>query len=187
MEYENELRELNLMQQIYATIFTLTNKIQAQGDKCLENLTVRQFMTMLAILHLPEGETTFNRIAAKTGTTKQNVNNIIAALEKKGFVETKSSPTDKRAMNVEITELGAQTMLSGSERSVYFLSDLFTAFSGDELELLWALLKKLYQFDGQPQDGFEDDVSAKIAETNTVEQTRILEEFRRRRARHGGI
>ena len=187
MEYENELRELNLMEQIYATIFTLTNKIQAQGDKCFENLTVRQFMTMLAILHLPEGEITFNRIAAKTGTTKQNVNNIIAGLEKKGFVETKSSPTDKRAMNVEITELGAQTMLSGSERSIYFLSDLFTAFSGDELELLWALLKKLYQFDGQPQDGFEDDVSAKIAETNTVERTRILEEFRRRRAGHGGI
>lgn len=43
-------------------------------------------MTMVAIAHLPEGKATFNNIARKLGTTKQNVKQIITAMEKKGYI-----------------------------------------------------------------------------------------------------
>ncbi|BFH20422.1 hypothetical protein PMJ6TS7_55780 [Paenibacillus melissococcoides] len=52
---DNE-KELCLIQQIYGTLFALANKLQTRGDACLRDITSRQFMVMLAILHLPEGK-----------------------------------------------------------------------------------------------------------------------------------
>ena len=69
-------KELFLMQQIYSALFSLGNKIQVQSDQYLEKLTSRQYMVVLTIAHLPEGQTTFNNIARKLGTTKQNVKQI---------------------------------------------------------------------------------------------------------------
>lgn len=183
MSYEKELKELHLMQQIYATIFSLTNKIQVQGDKNFEDLTVRQFMTMLAVLHLPEGEASMNRIAEKTGTTKQNVNSMVNTLAKKGLVTAVPSQVDKRATNVTITEAGELAMADGAEKSIFFFADLFTEFSGEELNLLWSLLKKLYQFDGTVQDGFEEEAGLRIVETSNEKQLQILEAFKQRRDR----
>ena len=41
-------------------------------------------------------------------------------------------------------------------RGMAFTEKLFHEFSVDELEIFWNLLKKLYRFDGQEQDGFEE-------------------------------
>lgn len=72
MEYSKALRELYLMQQTYATFFSVTNKLQIQGDNYFEKLTSRQYMIMLAIAHLPEDETTLINISRKLGTSKQS-------------------------------------------------------------------------------------------------------------------
>lgn len=48
-------KELYVIQQIYGTLFALANKLQTKGDAYLSGITSRQFMVMLAILHLPEG------------------------------------------------------------------------------------------------------------------------------------
>jgi hypothetical protein len=58
-----------LSQQIYATLFSLTNKIQGKGDNYLDHLTSRQFMAMMAAIHLSEEEATLNNIARKLGST----------------------------------------------------------------------------------------------------------------------
>lgn len=82
MNFSKELKDLFLMQQSYATLFSVLNKIQSRGDEYYESLTTRQFMTMVSILHLPEEETTFNNIAKKLGTSKQNVNRLVSSIEK---------------------------------------------------------------------------------------------------------
>lgn len=53
-------------------------------------------MAMVAIIHLPENETTLNNIAKKLGTTKQSVKQLITNLENKGYVLTVPSQYDKR-------------------------------------------------------------------------------------------
>lgn len=74
------------MQQTYATLFSLANKVQVKGDQSLELLTSRQHMAMVAIAHLPEDETTLNNIARKLGTTKQSVKQLITIMEKRGML-----------------------------------------------------------------------------------------------------
>jgi DNA-binding MarR family transcriptional regulator len=174
-------RELFLMQQTYATLFSLINKIQTQGDKYLASLTSRQLMTMIAMMHLPEEETTLNNIARKLGTTKQSVKQLITALEKKGYVVTTPSRQDKRAVNVTITDSGKRVMMECSEKGIYFFLDLFKDFTGEEMECLWTLLKKLYRFDGEMQDGFEEETNMEMGEEQEIIQKRIMHEFAKRR------
>ena len=113
---------------------------------------------MIAVAHLPEGETSLNRIAKKLGTTKQNTKQLVSAMEKKGYISVIPSTADKRAYNVEITEKGQAAFVECFNLGMDFFKGLFHDFSVDELELLWSMLKKLYRFDGEEQEGFEEEV-----------------------------
>ena len=187
MKYANDLF---LMNQAYATLFSVTNKLQVKGDQFMQDLTSRQHMAMLAAAHLKEGETTLNNIAKKLGTTKQSVKHLITAIEKKGYVVTVPSEQDKRAVNVKITDIGLQVMMECSERSLKFFADVFQRFTTEELEILWSLLKKMYRYDGEEMDGFEEDVDNRVVGDGelTKSQMKALEEFDRSRyyAHNGG-
>ena len=118
MGYEKELHDLFLMQQAYGT-----------GDTYFTGLTSRQFMTIVAILHLPEDETTINNIARKLGTSKQNANRMVAGIEKLGYVTIVPSSKDRRATNVLLTDAGKQKVLECSQYAVDFMADLFRSFN----------------------------------------------------------
>lgn len=155
----NTKKEIFFSQQALAILFSVTNKIQMQGDKYLKDLSVRQLMVMIAILHLSDGEATNINIARMLGTTRQSTKQIIAILEQKGFLETTPSKQDKRALNILITKLGKQALQSCSERLDVLLSEIFYDFTMKEIETLWMLLKKMYCFDGVEHIGFEKEVN----------------------------
>lgn len=149
-------KELFLWQQTFTTLLSVSNKLQVYGDKYINNLTVRQLMAVIAIAHLPKGEASLNAISKKLGTTKQNMKQLINAMEKKGYVITTSSERDRRAYNVEITESGQLAFLESYKHGIGLLTELFKGFSVDELEAFWGGLKKLYSFDGEEQNGLEE-------------------------------
>ena len=184
MDYSKVLTELHHMQQIYATLFTVTNKLQNMGDTYFETLTLRQYMTMLSIAHLPEDQTTLNNIAAKMETTKQSTQRVVANLESKGYVISKQSKLDKRSINVAITEIGVKVMMDCGEKAVTLMTDIFEDFSAQQLADLWILLKKL---NGQTEEenSFEEDVNHKFENTNGFDeaQKRALNLLISRRAR----
>ena len=153
MEYT---REMFLWQQTYATLFSVSNKIQVCGDKELRLMTSRQIMVLTAAIHLPKGGASLNRIAKKMGTTKQNVRQLVSAMEKKGYVSIVPSTTDKRAYSIEMTEVGQKVFVDSYMCGMAWFAKLFHEFSEDELEIFWSMLKKLYCFDGEEQDGFEE-------------------------------
>lgn len=179
------MKELHVMQQSYATLFSVANKVQTRGDENLEILTSRQHMALIAIAHLPTSNTTLMNIAKKLDTTKQTANKLISSLVKKGYVQTIPSKTDKRSINVEITNEGKQALIATTEKATLFLENMFHEFSTEELETLWMLLKKLYRFDGEAQDGFEEHANLAIDEQIQSDldsyQKRVLVEFSKRR------
>lgn len=183
MAYEKELNDLFLMQQTYATLFAVQNKIQSKSDESFETLSTRQFMTMLAVLHLMGHEPTVNNIARKLGTSKQNANQLVSVLKKKGYVEITQSKTDKRAYNVVVTSSGLQETMRCNEIGILLFADIFEDFTGEELLSLWNLLKKLYRFDGEEQQGFEENLndSLELDETSKKAQLRTLQAFAEKR------
>lgn len=136
-------------------------------------------MAMVAIIHLPENETTLNNIAKKLGTTKQSVKQMITILGNKGYVITAPSQYDKRAVNVKITEAGTNAMKSCAVKSMELFGKLSQDFSIEEMEILWTLLKKLYRFDSVEQDGFEEEAEFDMGEDTHEIQIKALKEFER--------
>ncbi|GCF94165.1 MarR family transcriptional regulator [Enterococcus florum] len=151
----DEKQRLFLISQTYATLFSATNKVQTAGDEAIEELTSRQLMAFIAIAHLPEGQATLNRIASKLGASKQSTAQIITNLKRRGYLRTERNTADGRAVNIVITETGKAVFNRSNARGWAFLQELFQGFSNEELEVFWKLLRKLYQYDGTQQDGFE--------------------------------
>ncbi|WP_331000626.1 MarR family transcriptional regulator [Clostridium guangxiense] len=186
-EEMDNYREIFLIQQIYTTIFSLTNKMQVHEAKYFDKLSSRQLMAIMAIYHLPEGKATLNNIAKKLGTTKQSVKQIITILENKGYVITMPSESDKRAVNVSVTEAGREATIESGKKSTYFFAELSKSLTREEMEILWMLLKKMYRFDGEEMDGFEENANANIGiEEKKLEKEneKLLKEFGR--IRNGG-
>jgi DNA-binding MarR family transcriptional regulator len=178
---ENVEEMLFLMEQVSGTLFSLANKTQVKGDEYIGALTSRQLMAMIAIAHLPENKTSLKNIARKLGTTKQNIKQIITILKKKGYVVTVPGQQDRRAVNVKITKNGKQIAMECGEKGTIFLLDLFHDFTKEELEALWRLLKRMYSFDGEAMDGFEEQATFETGQAQTEMQARVVNEFLKRR------
>lgn len=148
--------KLFLIQQMNATLLATSEKIQTKANQLSETMTTRQFMMLLAISHLEKGAS-YNSIAHKLGTTKQNAKQIVTALEKRKLVTVTGSTEDRRAVHVEITPKGIAAEHEWGKIGNDFLMQMGESFSVEELELLWRLLKKLYAFDGEAFNGFENE------------------------------
>lgn len=146
------------LQQILSTIFYISNKIQSEGDKLNENLTVRQWMTLLAVMHLPKDKASYNQIADIMGYSKQNAKKLVSILEKKGFVTISKSKTDNRAVNVTIAENCKDFLREYYKNGNDHLNKMFDYFDEEELKLLWSLLKKFAAYDGSNWTGYEKRV-----------------------------
>lgn len=56
----------------------------------------------------------------------------------------------------------------------------------EEIETLWNLLKKMYSYDGEEQDGFEETAPGfELEQDREGLQTRTLQEFAKRRMHKG--
>ena len=149
------VKDLFYAQQTLVTLFSVTNKLQMQGDKHLQDITIRQMLAIPALLHAPDGKATINHLARSMGTTKQSAKQIVDAMERKGYLSVVPSEQDKRAVNVIVTPEGQKAFKICSERTDEFLADIFCNFSAAELETLYSLLQKLYCFDGAEQERFD--------------------------------
>jgi len=148
----NISKDLFFAQQSLMTLFSVTNKLQMQGDKHLQDMTIRQILAIPALFHAPDGKATINHIARSMGTTKQSAKQIVAAMEKKGYLAVIPSEQDKRAVNIEITAEGQQAFIKCSERTDEFLANIFCDFTTEELEAFSLLLQKLYRYDAEQND-----------------------------------
>ncbi|MDW2797702.1 MarR family transcriptional regulator [Clostridium boliviensis] len=147
------------LQQIFSTIFYLSNKIQTEGDKLDRDITVRQWMTLLTILHLPEAKANYNQIADMMGYSKQNAKKLVTVLERKGFVTIGKSDSDRRAVCIQVTENCRNILNNYYNRGNVYLNELFKDFDEVEAETLWKLLKKLTTYDGSAWHGYEEKIS----------------------------
>lgn len=159
---KKEYKRIFLIQQIFATVFSLANKLQSKGDNCCKEITVRQMMAIVAIIHIPCGKATINNIAKKLSSSKQSTKHIIDSLEKKNYVSVEHSQLDKRSVNVRLTETGKQISLKTIEVINKFFYDISTNLNIQDMETLWNLLKKLYSFDGNEMDGFEEEAGYRL-------------------------
>jgi hypothetical protein len=117
----------------------------------------------------------------KEAHRKQNTARLIKSLERKKYISVQPSEKDKRAVNVRLTNLGTDAILKyGSSAKVDFIAAIFKDFNKDEVETLWKLLIKMYRFDGEAIDGFEENIQ--IPRTDIEEEHQLaVERFMKKR------
>ncbi len=115
-------------------------------------------MTLLTILHLPQGKANYNQIAGMMGFSKQNAKKLVAVLERKNFVKIEKDTDDHRAVNIKVTEDCKTFLHEYYDRGNAYLNEMFHDFEENELQLLWQLLKKLAMYNGSDWTGYEEKV-----------------------------
>lgn len=110
---------------VFGGILLLANRLQTLGDNTLEELTIKQWFLITMILNMESKNPTIKEIANFTGSTRQNIKQMISSLEKKGFIITKKSLDDGRVTIVHITEKCKIYLETTEKQGNKFLDRLF--------------------------------------------------------------
>ena len=176
--YKDELEILNDMHQSYSLLYIALNKIQAEADSGLEDLTLRQLMLLIAIAHLDPQEATIVNIASTLGTSKQNVTRLVNHMAKAGYLSSKPGQTDKRNVNISITDKGLSVMQKNTINSNKYFLNLFKNFTRIEIKSFRKSLEKLSNYDNTKQKYFEEQVKIDIGKEQT-DMKIFLEQIRK--------
>ena len=94
-------------------------------------------------------------LAAVEGITQPSVTSLVTALERAGFVERRTDPTDKRVVLVAITAAGSDYLSTRREANIEVFAQLIDTLPPDEAAALAAAaqaLEHLSQLDEEQRD-----------------------------------
>lgn len=138
-----ERADIDTVQQIVALVFHLANVAQTRGDALDARITAKQWMALLALLHLDEGQATCSGVAQLMGCTKQNAKQLMDALERKGFVVAQPSESDRRSIRLAATAEGEAVARDVYAHRDEALRETAEALDANEAETLHRLLHKV--------------------------------------------
>ncbi len=127
-------------QALFASFFVIQNRLQTAGEKVQKQISMRQWH-LLAMTQICEKPRTLTKIGALMGCSRQNVKNLAAALEAKGFVKLVCGTNN--SVQIEITEAAGAYLLSMRDRQNEVLTRLFSLFSEDDVNKFFDLQNKL--------------------------------------------
>lgn len=96
------------------------------------------------------GPATIGQLADHEHVLPPAASKIIAALERRGFVERASDPTDRRTVTVSLSEAGREYLGEVRAAATSWLAGKVDALSHDEAELLVAALPVLERLLEEP-------------------------------------
>lgn len=119
---------------IFGGALLLANKLQSIGDGVLDELTIKQWFLIIMMTNMENKNPTITEIAKFTGSTRQNVKQMLTSLEKKGFIKTYKSLDDGRALTVELTEKVLTYLSITEEKGNDFLDRLFRVINEEDMD-----------------------------------------------------
>ncbi|ALV21084.1 MULTISPECIES: MarR family winged helix-turn-helix transcriptional regulator [Carnobacterium] len=101
--------------------------------------------TEFAVLELlyHKGEQQIQHLGKKILLASSSITYVVDKLEKKGYVERKPSPTDRRVIHANITESGKAFMDNAFPKHKELIGQVFEELSEEEIETAIVILKKL--------------------------------------------
>lgn len=119
---------------IFGCIFLLANKLQLLGDKVTAELTLKQWFLLNILLTKEKNPPNINEVAKVLGTSRQNVSKMASALESKGMVKLQPSQSDKRSVDIVLTEKSFDYFAAKEEAGNVLLDTLFREIPSAQIE-----------------------------------------------------
>lgn len=136
---ETQRRALNA----YISLLRCSETVSSDTTRHLaaDKLSVGQFGTLEALYHLgPLCQRDIGRKLLKTGG---NITTVVDNLEKRGLVERRRNPEDRRYYSVALTEAGHDLIAGIMPRQVENITSRMAALSPQEQDELRRLCRKL--------------------------------------------
>ena len=118
---------------VRAATLRLARRIRQQ--RSVKLMTDGQFAVLVA-LHL-HGPHTLSALAERDGVSAPSMNRTVNALAEHGYVTRVTDPTDRRKVQIAISETGSQVVSDTVERRDMWLSQVFEKLSESERETLY--------------------------------------------------
>ncbi|NNJ32857.1 MarR family winged helix-turn-helix transcriptional regulator [Lacrimispora defluvii] len=141
----------------FGMIFLLSNKMQNLGDKLDPQLTVKQWIFLTGVLRCESHTPTLSQVAARIGSSRQNVKKIALLLEKQGFVFMEKDVNDARAIRIHLTDTCLEHLESRNEMERRFLEELFDGFSAEDLTSLTSAMEELEKNVNKMERKYEEE------------------------------
>ncbi len=110
------------------------NRFQAMADKTMEEISWKQFFTIICI-NLCKENPSIKELAEIMGSSHQNVKQILLKLEKKGFVKITLDEKDRRKQRVELTEYCMEFCEKNNDVSNQIMVRMFQGISEEKLKV----------------------------------------------------
>lgn len=116
---------------IFGSIFTLSNRLQVLGDKFDRNLTIKQWLLLVAISQSERDAPKISEVANLMGNSRQNVKKMALILERDGFLTIQKDLQDARILRIRLTKKCEDYFKQREERELGFLEKLYDGFDGE--------------------------------------------------------
>ncbi len=134
-------------------IFDLANHLQRRGEGIAASagLTTQQWLVLLqiagdpnfpAVAHDAEHRVLASDIARVRGVSRATISAVIAALRKRGLIDDRADPEDRRRRYLTITGAGAELLAQLDPRRRSANRRLLSGFSREERTLLLELIRR---------------------------------------------
>lgn len=140
--YDFERMDKRLL--IFANLFLVANRLQANLDSKMEDMTAKQWLLMM-LLGMFDEPPTLGQLAQMADCSHQNTRQLVRKLEQRGYVTITPDPADGRAMRIAATAKVAEWDSKNSRQSTDFISRMFGKLSPEEIIQLDSSLQKVYR------------------------------------------
>lgn len=133
----------NLSLKSFVVLMKAAKSMQEKIKQDVSNYGVNlsEFTVLEALYH--KGQMTVQQICSKVLIASGSMTYVIDKLEKKGMLERKACPEDRRAVHVMLTDAGKAFMEKIFPKHQQLIEDIFGDVSEKEKELLIDLLKRI--------------------------------------------
>lgn len=109
------------------------NHFQTVADNTIKEISWKQFFAIICI-NMCKNPPTIKELAEITGSSHQNVKQILLKLEKKGFVDIIADENDKRKQRLLLTEHCREFCDKNDDMSINFIKKMFAGIQEEQLQ-----------------------------------------------------
>ncbi|GAA1705171.1 MarR family winged helix-turn-helix transcriptional regulator [Propioniferax innocua] len=137
------MQDITTEQATFAGVLLLANRMQTHFDAQIEELTLKQWLALTIMAHLPQPISSTALVAKALDTSHQNATKLVTALAQKGFIELAPSPADGRAKQASLTPRADDYFTTHSDFGEQTLAHLFADVTPDDLEACLRTLRAM--------------------------------------------
>ncbi len=130
---------------LFGNILLLGKNMERLMDQALEpySLTSRQWFVLAVVAKSTSGAPSLQEVARALNTSHQNIKTIATNLERRGFLNLRRDPNDKRVTRLVATEMNESFWADRDDEARSLIARVFRTLGDEEAMTLGGLIQRL--------------------------------------------